>query len=80
MANLESMREALNKVEDLLSEADVLTHAFMDLQGDKEANMLVVYSRHVWRLKDVFEEFQTLFYKDAFPILQDVSKARGGRL
>ena len=60
MANLESMREALNKVEDLLSEADVLTHAFMDLQGDKEANMLVVYSRHVWRLKDVSIPIQSL--------------------
>lgn len=80
MANLESIRGALNAVEEMVLEVDVLTHAFMDLQGDQEANMLAVYSRHVWRLKDRFEEFNALFHRDALPILDDMASARKGTL
>lgn len=80
MANLESIREALNSLEEMIIEVDVLTHAFMDIQGNQEANMLGVYSRHVWRVKDRFEEFSALFYREAFPILDDMSRAKKGML
>lgn len=80
MANAESIREALNSLEDMVHEADVLTHALMDQRGTEEANLLAVYSRHVWRVKERFEEFSTLFYRDAFPILEDMSKAKKGTL
>jgi len=80
MANTESIREALNTVSEMVLEADVLTHAFMDIQGDQEANMLAVYARHVWRLKDSFEKLEMLFHRDALPLLEDVAKATKGTL
>jgi len=80
MANAESIREALNAMGEMVLEADLLTHALMDQQGTQEANLLAVYSRHVWRLKDSFEQFETLFYRDALPILEDVARATKGTL